>query len=79
MKTIKIIGKAETKACGCDEHSDWCAVCGRVTCHFGEHSTTQLLAYAERAGVAKVDPKALRNAEIAEKWFEAGWMRRNRH
>ena len=74
MTALDIITKAERAACVCETDVYWCRVCKRATCHFGEHSTSQLLKAASEQGWAEIDPKALKVATTLDAWKESTWM-----
>lgn len=46
---LDLLKQAQEAACGCTDDQDWCRICGRATCHWGEHSDAQLLEFIGRA------------------------------
>ncbi len=74
MNALDIIRKAEQISCGCEgDYIAWCDICSRSTCHAGEHSGAQLLAYANGCRSLDVDAKALAVALTLGAWYDNTW------
>ena len=77
MIALEIARKAEEAACGCEGvEIAWCDICSRNTCHWGEHSASQLLSYARglrSLPTDTVDATALAVARTLDAWHDNTW------